>query len=313
MQPRPAADRVSVLYVGGMPRSGSTLTDLMLDQLPDHVGVGEIFYLWEDALVRNAPCACGAAFNDCTFWQDVGELAYGGWESVDTAHIQRLQRTVDVTAAIPKLVRRRRSAEFESALREYTGILTDLYRAIVEVSGRQVVVDSSKRPSMAYVLRQARAVDLRVAHVVRDPRGVAYSFSKVVEVDRGTGVPNRMPRSRPLKTARRWLTVNLAIGALDRLGVPTARLRYEDLVTEPQRHLSRVLEIEDRSAACDWAFLGDGKVDVPHTHAIAAGRVSRASGTVPLRRDDAWRETMPPGDRRLVSALTAPLRSWYGY
>ena len=46
-----------VLYVGGLPRSGSTLLDLLLHQLPGHVGVGEIYYLWNDSLLHDAPCA----------------------------------------------------------------------------------------------------------------------------------------------------------------------------------------------------------------------------------------------------------------
>ena len=36
-------------------------------------------------------------------------------------------------------------------------------------------------------------------------------------------------------------------------------------------------------------------------------------GTVPLRRDEAWRRSLPKGQRRLVGALTAPLLSAYGY
>ena len=306
-------DRVSVLYVGGMPRSGSTLTDLLLDQLPGHIGVGEIFYLWDDALVRNAPCACGETFHSCSFWQAVGERAYGGWESIDPEHVKQLQRTVDVTAAIPKLVRKPRSAAFASSLDEYLDLLTRLYRAVVAVSGCRIVVDSSKRPSMAYALRRASEIDLRVAHVVRDPRGVAYSFSKTVSVDRGVGVPKEMPRTVPRKVARRWVTVNLSIAGLSRLGVPLERLRYEDLVAQPQRELSRVLDLEKRALPADWNFVENGAVNIPRTHAVAAGRVSRESGSMPLRRDDAWRGAMPDRDRKLVSALTAPLRLWYGY
>lgn len=37
------------------------------------------------------------------------------------------------------------------------------------------------------------------------------------------------------------------------------------------------------------------------------------TGDVTLRRDDAWRAQLPVGQRRLISALTAPLLSRYGY
>jgi hypothetical protein len=36
-------------------------------------------------------------------------------------------------------------------------------------------------------------------------------------------------------------------------------------------------------------------------------------GRVPLRHDEAWRTALPPRQRRVVSALTAPLLRAYGY
>ena len=46
-------------------------------------------------------------------------------------------------------------------------------------TGTEIVVDSSKHPSLAFCLRTSD-VDLRVVHVVRDIRGVAYSWSKTI-------------------------------------------------------------------------------------------------------------------------------------
>ncbi|MDP9240903.1 MAG: sulfotransferase, partial [Actinomycetota bacterium] len=235
---------VHVLYVGGMPRSGSTLTDLMLDRLPGHVSVGELFYLWRNGVVHDGLCACGEAFSHCPFWTAVGERAFGGWDVPAAHRVMALQQTVDATARIPMLLSPWRPPGFARAVGEYAGVLRALYSAIAEISGASVIVDSSKRPSLAFVLLKTRGIHLTVAQVVRDPRGVAYSFSKHVDLPPGAALGSQMPRSSTLKVSRRWVTVNALIGTLSRMGVPSARVRYEDLVRQPERELSRVAAAE---------------------------------------------------------------------
>lgn len=303
-----------VLYVGGMPRSGSTLTDLMLHQLPGHVGVGELFYLWRNGLAHDGLCACAAPFSRCSFWEEVGRVAFGGWDRTDPAHVMRLQERVDRTSRIPLLLLPRRPRRFAADLAEYTDILRRLYAAIVTVSGEEVVVDSSKRPSLAYVLRTMPDVDLRVVHVVRDPRGVAFSFAKHVALPAGAALRSEMPRSTTRKVSRRWVSVNAMIAGLRRVGVPVTRVRYEDLVVAPDRELRRVLKLMDEATpAAGFDHVSGSGVTVPRTHVVAGGRIRLASGTMPLRLDQQWQQEMPAASRRLVEAMTAPVRSRYGY
>lgn len=310
----PPPARLRVLYVGGMPRSGSTLTDLMLHQLPGNVGVGELFYLWRNGVAHNGLCACGAAFSDCPFWGEVGRVAFGGWDTVDVDHVLALQRAVDRTSRIPLLLSPWRPRRFAARLAEYTDLLRRLYAAILTVSGQRIVVDSSKRPSMAWVLRGMTDVDLRVVHVVRDPRGVAFSFNKHVALPAGAALKGEMPRSTTRKVGRRWVTVNAMVGALRRAGVPVLRVRYEDLVAQPERELHRVLELagEDASCAALRHVTEDG-ITVPRTHVVAGGRIRLLEGTVPLRLDEQWRQDMPVRSRRLVELITARARRRYGY
>lgn len=306
--------RTRVLYVGGLPRSGSTLTDLLLHHLPGHVGVGELHYIWRNCVVHNGLCSCGQRFSGCDFWQRVGKAAYGGWDAVDAKHVQRLQGHIDATSAIPWLLAPRRPRRFQDRLEEYSSLLDKLYRAVIEISGAEIVVDSSKRPSMAYVLRQMPSIDLRIAHITRDPRGVAYSFSKHVPLRTGVALKEEMPRSKPRKVARRWVSVNALIAALARLGVDTVHVRYEDLVADPRHALGRILAVEGvEPAAHDFDFLTADGVVVPPTHAVAAGRIRLQTGVMPLRLDEAWRHEMPASTRRLVSAMTLASRLRYGY
>lgn len=315
--PAPAAGGtrpLRVLYVGGMPRSGSTLTDLMLHQLPGHVGIGELFYLWRNGLAHDGLCACSATFSQCPFWSEVGRVAFGGWSATDPRHVMRLQEQVDRTSKIPLLISPRRPKQFAEQLAEYTEILRRLYTAIVTVSGQDVVVDSSKRPSMAYILRTMPDVDLRVVHVVRDPRGVAFSFAKHVSLPAGAALRSEMPRSTTRKVSRRWVSVNALVAALGHLGVPVTRVRYEDLVAAPRRELRRVLELTERDAPESvFDYVTDDGVSVPHTHVVAGGRIRLASGTMPLRLDQQWQQEMPARSRLIVDTMTVTARRRYGY
>src|SRR3954470_20467180 len=93
-----------VVYVGGVIRSGSTLLDRMLGELPGHVAVGELCYIWEPSLLLNHDCGCGRPFADCPFWSAVGTTGFGGWSSVDAREIIALQASVDTTRDIPALL-----------------------------------------------------------------------------------------------------------------------------------------------------------------------------------------------------------------
>jgi hypothetical protein len=307
-------DRTTVVYVGGMPRSGSTLLDLMLGQLLGHCEVGELFYLWQSGVERNFRCGCGEHFFDCPFWRKVGERAYGSWSEVDLAEVRWLQREVDATRWLPFIVAPAAlaGAGFRRKLDRYTELITPLYRAIAETSGSSVVVDSTKRPSLAYILRRAPGIDLRLVHIVRDPRGVAYSWSQAVELPEGTALHNRMKVRSPVLIGRRWVTVNAMIAAL---GVPSVLLRYEDMVRDPRAELARVaaLTADVTGVADPLAFLDGSTFTHGGSHTVAGGRIRMKHGPITLALDEKWRREYPPALRRRVSALTWPLRLRYGY
>ena len=77
---------VRVLYIGGEGRSGSTVLSAVLGNHEGYVPVGELPDVWL-ALLRNDRCGCGEPFATCPFWTAVGDLAFGGWQSVDVAEV----------------------------------------------------------------------------------------------------------------------------------------------------------------------------------------------------------------------------------
>lgn len=309
---------VRVLYLGGLGRSGTTLLERLLGELPGFCPLGEVVHMWARDVRDDERCACGRSFSDCAFWTEVGQLAFGGWRYVDVRRVQHLRALVERTRHIPRLAGLGISADQRGAVAEYADYYARVYSAAAEVSGCPVVIDSSKHAALAYCLPYAGAgaIDLRVAHIVRDSRGVAYSWTKRVtrpESDDG----DEMTRYRPARAAVLWGVHNAAFGLLPRAGVPVMRVRYEDLLADPARTLAALSSFVGLPAA-DPGFLrrtADGTriASLGTCHSASGNPMRFTVGDVPLRRDDAWRTHLPAGQRRLVGALTAPLLAAYGY
>lgn len=296
-----------VIYVGGLGRSGTTLLERLLGELPGVVPLGEVVHLWARGIGRDEPCGCGAPFGRCPFWRQVGERAFGGWNMRLARRVLALRRRVDRTRHIPSLARRA-PAPPAGDLAEYVETHRRLYRAVGEITGAEVIVDSSKHASLAFCLASA-GEPVSVVHMVRDARAVAHSWSRWVPRPED-GSP--MTRWRPAATAVHWLAQNLAFHLLARRGVPVTRVRYEDLVDAPRQTLGRLARRLGLPAA-QPSFLADDAAVLSVGHTVSGNPMRFAVGTVPLRRDDAWRTGMARRDRWLVTALTWPLLLRYGY
>jgi hypothetical protein len=308
-------DPVDLLYIAGIGRSGSTLVERLLGEVPGVCSLGEVRHLWERGIVRDERCGCGTAFHACPFWSRVGEAAFGGWHHVDAARVVALGREVDDVSRLPRLLRPGHG-DFRDRLREYVGAYEAVYRAAREVTGARVVVDSSKYTSLAYCLRTSAGLDVRLLHAVRDSRGVAYSWTKTVrrpETARGGG-DEYMPRFSPARVAVLWSGHNTLVQALRLLRTPVHLARYERFTADPRDFLAGLLEfaglpVTDGTLAAagrDWVELGV-------SHQVAGNPMRYQVGRIPIRADDSWRQALPVRQRRLVTALTAPVALLMGY
>ncbi len=306
-----------VVYLGGLGRSGSTLVERLLGELPGVRAVGEVVHLWERGVVAGERCGCGEAFAECEFWAHVGQAAFGGWESVGTDRIADLRAAIDRTRFIPRLAAQSLSARADRDLHEYTDYYLRVYQAIREVSGCQAIVDSSKHASLAFCLNRRPEVDLRVIHLVRDSRAVAYSWTtRVARPD--ASAESYMTTYSPVRAAGQWNAQNGAFQVLARRGAPVLRIRYEDLVASPAQTLGLITRFAGLQAdPPSLAFLGSDDAgtwaDLHPSHTASGNPMRFTTGRLAIRRDERWRTAMPARQRRTVTALTLPLLAHYGY
>lgn len=304
---------VRVVFLGGLGRSGTTLLERTLGELPGACTLGEVVHLWQRGIVDDDRCGCGIRFSQCPFWERVGSHAFGGWHTVDLPRLRALAAAADRTRHLPWLAARRLARARQPAVTAYIDHYRKVYEAAADLSGSRVVIDSSKHASLAYCLRWRDTIDLRVVHMVRDSRGVAHSWTKRVPRPE-TGGTAEMTRYTPAQTALLWNAHNVAFTMLERLGVPVLRVHYEKFLADPvatTRTVARFAGLDHAGSALD--FLDTTHADLGACHSVAGNPMRFLTGRVALRRDDDWRAALPQRDRRLVSALTAPLLGVYGY
>src|SRR5436190_3488695 len=112
----PVGEQTKVIYLGGYSRSGSTLVDRMLGEVPGFVSTGELGYITTHGLEQNRLCGCRSRFRDCEFWQEVGREAFSGWESDDGRELRSLYRAVCRHRFIPLLLAERSVGNFGDRL-----------------------------------------------------------------------------------------------------------------------------------------------------------------------------------------------------
>ena len=301
----------TILLIGGTGRSGSTLLDRLLGELPGFVAVGELRYTWSEALADNRYCGCGTRFLDCPFWSEVGRRAFGSWDQINPSEVVALERSIARHRHIPLLAASHTApTRYSSLLDRYLGILGPMYAAIRDVSGANVIIDSTKDAAYAHVLRRMPDVDFRLLHLVRDSRGVAWSWAKVVRSD----PDHYMRRFSPPVTALRWMTSNLMVESLGWFGVPRLLLRYETLVAQPRAALATIASFAGQpSDPKALAFVQGGGAWLGAHHTVAGNPMRMAAGHIDIGLDDAWRTSMPFTQRAQVTALTWPLLRHYSH
>lgn len=296
---------ITLVYITGAGRSGGTLLGRLLDQCEGVFYAGELRQLWRPGFERRL-CACGAAIGACDFWQAVFQRAWGVLESLDAAWMDAMRlRYTRTRHALRRLPPPGRDPELDRFISE----LGRLHRAITEVSGCAVLVDSSRTTAYAALLTRIPDLWVRPLHLVRDPRAVVYSWQR-----QGSGAPApvaaKLRRKHALLAALEWTVQNvLAERWCARAG--GLRLRYEDLVAHPTLALRSILRWIEHEA--EPSFVHDDAVHLKPGHSVEGNVYRLSSGAVPLRLDNAWQSGLSPNLRWAATLLCLPGIVRYAY
>lgn len=304
-----------VIYIGGFGRSGTTLFERLLDQSRQVTALGEVVHLWYRGVLWDEECGCGEPFSRCPFWTEVGRRAFGGWNDINVKLVHAQSLSVDRTRAIPMTLLARRWPERHRTVLSYANHYAKIYAAAAQISGSSVIVDSSKHPSTAAALAAHPDLRVHVLQLVRDSRGVAYSWTKRVErPEAAVGLEHRyMETYRSWTSTLKWDLHNGAFAALRRAGIPVHLVRYEDFVAAPTTVLNRLAAQLGLDPVLLTAAVHERTVELVPGHSVAGNPMRFQTGEVVLRSDDEWRRELPAWERTLVTGLSLPQLLSYGY
>lgn len=252
-----------IVYIVGCGHSGSTLLDMLVSTHSQIFSVGEAKMFGRSPDKR---CTCGAEhWYGCPFWKAVdGRMCADGGPGLGHEDIEDGDREV-----------------FSAYNRRF-------FRAVSETSGCPVVLDSSKDFSR---LKSFLNSDLRVdvIHLIRDPRGVAFSGLR---------------KGRPIGgVTKKYVRTHVsAAGAL--LETHHLEVRYEDLAREPAREVARVLEFLGLEFEPDqlvgWRSL--------ERHNFGGNRM-RFEDTETIQLDEAWRTEFSAWKQFYIWTRALPTRT----
>jgi len=188
-----------------------------------------------------------------------------------------------------------------------------LYRVVHKQAGAKVIVDSSKRVRLAFLLNAVMRKKLTVVHLVRDPRAVANSWLRKKEAPRPENEQGFMPNCRPTRVARRWLRRNSLLELLKTISSRSVTVRYETLARYPRRSIARVLKTARHTFPSRDPILEQKTVQLKSGHVFDGNPMRFESGSIKIQLDDRWRKNLDSTVRRRVSAITSPLLFRYNY
>ena len=258
---------------------------------------------------KKRTCVCGRSLPTCPFWSGLqdrvrpGQDFYGGhWlplypvlskhETINKMINMGLVLTsIGVGSWIWKLTGR--------GGHEYGQLYIDFHRAVCDIQGTSQFVDGQK--SLVKVLALSGLVgpeiNIRVVHLMRDPRGY-YCSSK-----RHHGDEANM-RGR----ATRWRRYHTLARRLPRaIGCEYLLLRYEDLCQHPSGAMRRVFEFlgVENQEVCKPT------VGLDKFHIIGNQMRKSFDGTVSL--DTSWQDQLSDTEQSRLIKMTEPLSSAMGY
>jgi hypothetical protein len=295
-------DNLTVLYVAGAGRSGTTIFDRVLGTMEGVVSLNQVYPLGQP---KHSHCACGEELSSCKFWQRVSDHSDVFPEQVN--ELLWLRERVDHSRHLPYLLTSLGRQVIQDPLDRYLAMLQDVYTALARSAGTRILVDSSKVTSRALLLSMIPTIDVYVIHMVRDVRGVIYSWQKKKKRKGGY-----LTGPGTVNVVKFWLLNNLAAEIIGRR-MPYQRVLYEEFSQCPQEVIKRVRSKIPPIADRQGQFIDERTVDLERNHSISGNPDRFQNGATPIRLDEEWKENLDSNVELASRIVTYPLLRRYRY
>ncbi len=301
--------KLKVIYIAGSGRSGSTLLERILGQHRRIFAAGELRNMWERSFIENQLCGCGEPFRECVVWKKIRERFL---EKEGEINPEAVIRALNRSARVRHYVTGR---YYDNLYFDYINrVYFHLYSSIIESMSVDFVLDSSKHPVLAHMLSLNENIELYVIHIIRDPRGVVYSWQRKKLRPEIVNRVEFMPKYSALRITLSWMITNKIASNLRYCqNVNYLLVRYEDLVKyslQTLRKISDFLKIED---TFQDIFIDERRVVLRENHTVSGNPMRFQNGKVLLSLDEEWKKNLGKFTKRFVSIVAFSYLKRYGY
>ena len=298
-------EKTKVVYLTGFWFSGATILGRSLKSSEDAIYVGEIRDFWTKGFGKNEQCSCGVSFNDCKFWQEVTNEYIKSFPSDDIEKISKelseLERTKNYFK-LKKFIKNKDDNYVEQLLDTYLKHSEKLYECISKVSGKNIIVDSSRLPGRLLALSLSTKIEMFPIYIIRDPRGVINSLIKKDFRNYGE------IRTSVFNHILTWNVKNLL--SLDSVKILNSRdtlyLWYKNFTRNP----AQVLEKIKKKLNCTLNYEEEnGKVSLylEPGHVFTGNRSRHDTGRITIAEDVKWKKELNLPRKVLISVTSLPL------
>jgi hypothetical protein len=281
---------------------------LLMDSHPQVVSVGETAFKPRNRRRGSfgLPCSCGQAYSECSFWSEVFArvqaqgIDFGPrrWTNDYRYQNRWLHRALTQYSGYGQVRWVQRNLSWlpihAQRLQRVDRVNVAFIRAALDVSGKQVFFDTSKRPVRLERLARIPEIDLRLIILVRDVRGFASSAKR-----RGHDIEAE---------ARAWTCEHEVTREISQ-SLPrehTTIVRYEDICADPAGQLMalhRFLDVDP---------VPPPEVVLPREHHVLGNRI-RLQESLRVRASKSWEGQLTPAEVEKVVAIAGDLNARLGY
>lgn len=303
-------DKTNFIFIASLPYSGSTLLSFLLATHPQIATIGEMTGVIESEDPDEYLCSCGEKIIECDFWKSIKASMAAKDITFDVANFN-----MRYMLGTQRYIRRLRTGSLRSnqleairdvLMRWWPGQTQQLKRigsrnqalveSVLDVTGKPVFLDSSKyHMRIKYQLRYT-SLDIKVIHLVRDPRGVVNSYL------------NYNPGMTSMEAAKLWVygnhNIERQLHALPNDGF--IRVRYEDLCTALDQTLERLYSF----CGVEVGFHADDIHSAAH-HIV--GNKMRLRNLSEIKLDERWKKTLTENQLVEIDKVAKTRRHDYGY
>lgn len=304
----------NVLFVGGYGRSGSTIIDLLLSRVKGVTVLGEVRHLFGRTILDDELCNCGKTIRKCDYWNEIISNALTLGYSRET--IDNSMKTVNRVLSTRQVMNPRwRSKDFTQKLDIYISVFNSVYKTASDLSGSKLLIDSSKYPLHLLAMNQSSSINSRNMLLIRDPRAVAYSWTKPKVRTEIHHEVRLMPKYNVVRSALAWNVSNSLTKKVKNFSDYYRVQKYEDFIIEPLTQVNEIVDfsMDSKIKINDDIFTDNGSGEL---HRIAGNPLDSDKKNQEIKinpTDNKWKEKLSSRQKSIIKTICRLQMKEYGY